>query len=64
MEDFEEGSLGAGDAVLAGVDLGLLDGEGSVGAVAGAAGGGATGGTKFLLFGAAGLFASELALGL
>ena len=64
MEDFEEGSLGASDAVLAGVDLGLLDGEGGVGAVARAAGGAATGGAKLFLFGAAGLFASELALGL
>eukprot|EP00462_Mataza_sp_D1_P018250 CAMPEP_0175143048 /NCGR_PEP_ID=MMETSP0087-20121206/13190_1 /TAXON_ID=136419 /ORGANISM="Unknown Unknown, Strain D1" /LENGTH=116 /DNA_ID=CAMNT_0016427023 /DNA_START=200 /DNA_END=547 /DNA_ORIENTATION=+ len=64
VEDFEEGSLGAGDAVFAGVDFGVLNSEGGVGAVAGAAGRGATGGTEFFLFGAAGLFASELALGL
>ena len=61
VEDFEEGGLGAGDAVLAGVDLGVFDSEGSVGAVARTARGVAAGGAEFLLFGAAGLFASELA---
>ena len=61
VEDFEEGSLGTGDAVLTGMDFSVFDSEGGVGAVARAARGAAAGGTEFLLFGAAGLFASELA---
>jgi hypothetical protein len=64
VHNFEEGSFGASDAVFAGMDFGVLDSEGGVAGVARAAGGVATGGTEFFLFGATGLFASKLAFGL
>jgi len=64
VEDLQEGHLVALNAVLGGVGIGVLDGEGGVAGVARAAGAGAGGATELALLRATGLLAGQLALGL
>jgi hypothetical protein len=63
VEDFEEGSFGTRDTILSGMNFGVLNGKGGVTRVTWAAWAVASRGTKFFFFGATGLFASEMPLG-
>jgi hypothetical protein len=63
VKNFEEGSFGTSDAMFASMDVCVLNSKGSVTSITRAARAVSARRTKFFLFGATRLFASELAFG-